>query len=275
MSGISKISRLSAETREVLNGRLREGESGSTLLVWLNELPEVKELLAQQYGGAPVSLQNLSAWRQGGYRDWLACMEAREGVALVVKEADGMKDLAMYGQMTEGALTERLSTVLASKFAWVLANWGRVGEEGFEQELKALRVVSREVARLRKGDHSVVRLDLRRDWRQDYSTKQLAKVFENWAEQRAVNAWSHVKWADQKYALEQFWRAMGYSDPEVASIMEQPDRLPPWKTKGERAAWKAELDRKQKEEKDRKLAICIEAMQQGKSIPYEAIGGYV
>ena len=41
-----KISRLPQIIRDELNQRLRDGELGNTLLLWLNSLPETQALLA-------------------------------------------------------------------------------------------------------------------------------------------------------------------------------------------------------------------------------------
>ena len=55
-----KIARLPGEIREEINTRLYDGKSGPDILAWLNELQPVKEILAAQFDGVPVSHQNLS-----------------------------------------------------------------------------------------------------------------------------------------------------------------------------------------------------------------------
>src|SRR5258708_4747582 len=67
---IGKIARLPKEIRNELNERLQDGERGVDLVVWLNDLPKVQETLAQFFHGRPVTEQNLSEWRWGGYNDW-------------------------------------------------------------------------------------------------------------------------------------------------------------------------------------------------------------
>jgi len=94
-----KIARLPLTLREELNRRLQNGELSPALLPWLNQLPEVQALLAQFFAGQPISCQNLSEWRLGGYRDWLKLQErqllirriAEEGVTL--KQQEGKEDL--------------------------------------------------------------------------------------------------------------------------------------------------------------------------------------
>ena len=38
--------------------------------VAFNEIPQVKAMLEAHFGGKPISQQNLSEWKAGGYRDW-------------------------------------------------------------------------------------------------------------------------------------------------------------------------------------------------------------
>src|SRR5215471_20209567 len=65
-----KIARLPHQIREQLNQRLQDGESSETLLPWLNSLPKTQTVLAKHFGGRPIQKQNLSEWRQGGFREW-------------------------------------------------------------------------------------------------------------------------------------------------------------------------------------------------------------
>ena len=66
-----KIARLPHTIRNELNRRLRDGQTGAVILAWLNELPEVKAIMAESFNGEPISDANLSGWRGGGYQDWL------------------------------------------------------------------------------------------------------------------------------------------------------------------------------------------------------------
>src|SRR5580704_11525472 len=66
-----KIARLPREVREQLNVRLDDGLEADQILPWLNDLPDVREVIAERFNGVPISPQNLSAWRQGGFREWL------------------------------------------------------------------------------------------------------------------------------------------------------------------------------------------------------------
>src|SRR5215471_11757908 len=65
-----KIARLPQQIREQLNQRLDDGESSETLLPWLNSLPKTQAVLAKHFASRPIQKQNLSEWRQGGFREW-------------------------------------------------------------------------------------------------------------------------------------------------------------------------------------------------------------
>ncbi len=70
-----KIARLPRGVRNELNQRLDKGEQGTRLIAWLNGLPEVKRVLAEDFGGREINDQNLSDWKAGGFQDWLALEE--------------------------------------------------------------------------------------------------------------------------------------------------------------------------------------------------------
>lgn len=65
-----KIGRLPANIQLEVNLRLLDGWGGPELLTWLNGLPAVREVLDRKFGGREINHQNLTGWRQGGYREW-------------------------------------------------------------------------------------------------------------------------------------------------------------------------------------------------------------
>ena len=68
---VGKIAQMPYVVRMELNRRMLDGEFGATLLEWLNGLPEIQQLIAKRFKGQPVSSENLSSWREGGYAEWL------------------------------------------------------------------------------------------------------------------------------------------------------------------------------------------------------------
>jgi hypothetical protein len=77
LSRNGKIACLPEEVRDELNFRLADGIKGPELLPWLNSLPEIRGVLARLFGGRDMNHQNLSAWRRGGFRDWMFLREIR------------------------------------------------------------------------------------------------------------------------------------------------------------------------------------------------------
>ena len=163
----------------------------------MNGLPEVKEALAWEFDGVPLTKQNLSTWRRGEYADWLARQDGWESAQDVVEKAHATRESVGDGRLTEG-----LSAVLASRYAWVLANWRQLGEEGLERELKSLRSVSREVGRLCQGGHSLSRIRLKQDWKQATTCDFLAEVFYQFAQRPDIQAWRRPEWQDESKARE-------------------------------------------------------------------------
>jgi len=152
MTRNGKIARLPKCVRDELNERLRDGETGTGLVKWLNDDGRVKEVLAKLFGGREISPQNLSEWRQGGYQDWLRHQESCERVRFLSEQADELHDAA------DGlCVSERLATVLAVDMAETARSLLSEAKDTKER-WKHLRELLQEVARLRRGDQRQGRL---------------------------------------------------------------------------------------------------------------------
>lgn len=79
-----KLARLPADIREQVNQRLHAGEPAAGILAWLHQQESVLRILDEHFGETPITPQNLSEWRQGGYQDWL---QRREKVLRVAELA--------------------------------------------------------------------------------------------------------------------------------------------------------------------------------------------
>ena len=159
MTRNGKIARLPHAVRHQINRRLQDGEPGKDLVAWLNPLPEVQKVMHEEFGGRPISEQNLSEWKQGGYRDW---ERHEESCALVRQLARQTDDLADEAGGVE--VSHRLATVLAVELA-------RVSEALLEQAAdpqerwRRLREVLRELTQLRQEDRKEGWLALERERR--------------------------------------------------------------------------------------------------------------
>ncbi len=96
----------------------------------------------------PISKQNLSEWRRGGYREWairddLLCkaVELSSGV----RETEQMIDAPL--------LAGDLATVLAAQYARVLTDWDGEPNAKIEAKLHMLRILCRDIALLQRTMH--------------------------------------------------------------------------------------------------------------------------
>ena len=112
-----KIARLPENVRNELNPRMESGESGEAILEWLNGLPAVQTMLKEAFDGVPISKQNLSEWRQGGFREW----ELKED--LFAREALGAQ--GMNGKINVAALIGDLVAMIAAHYAGLMCNLER------------------------------------------------------------------------------------------------------------------------------------------------------
>src|SRR3954454_18054787 len=64
-----KIGRLPWALRREVNQRLVQEQPAKVILSWLNSLPEVRATLLPYFGKPEVTVQNLSEWRGGGFRE--------------------------------------------------------------------------------------------------------------------------------------------------------------------------------------------------------------
>ena len=140
-----KIASLPLVVREEVNQRLLDGQKGPKILAWLNADERVLKILDELWGEEPVSSQNLSEWRQGGYQDWIKRRDQIEQTkslstyALQLAQASG-------GNISDGAAAIMAGKILELIEAGPVKVKGEDGEEheefdvaGFTKALVALR----------------------------------------------------------------------------------------------------------------------------------------
>ncbi len=155
MTRRGKIARLPLEVRQRLNVRLRDGEKGESALAWLNGLPEVRGILEREFGGAAINHVNLTAWRQGGYGDWLReqeLQEAAKSLEEVAAEQGGRTNEAEVNRGLAGILSVELARsaqMLLWKSGDKMERWNRL-----------VRLLG-ELNTLRRADYAAAALDLR------------------------------------------------------------------------------------------------------------------
>jgi hypothetical protein len=169
-----KIAWLSCELREEVNKYLHNGKPGKTIVAWLNSRPDVQRMLRREFEGVAISEQNLSEWRQGGYAEWAARVDLM----------DEAEELALHGEaLDERAgvnLADRLTSVLAARYASLMLHWDGEPGEKFEARLKVLGNLNRQVLALQRGVHRTERMEMqleRQQWmRRQYDQEKEEKT---------------------------------------------------------------------------------------------------
>ncbi len=141
---VGKIARLPRGVREELNVRMEDGVAARVLVAWLNKLPVVREVLAEQFEGRAITEVNLSAWRQGGFAEWGRMQRAREAAGL-------MRDELQAWENDGDAVSADLLAGLAAVALGQLLQEAMQMEAGPEKERAVVRI-AREIARMRDSD---------------------------------------------------------------------------------------------------------------------------
>lgn len=90
MAENGKVARLPHKIREEVNQRLLDGQTSREILPWLNEQPEVQQDCELHWEGVPISAQNLSAWRLGGFKKWLSRRARTESLKSLASHASSL-----------------------------------------------------------------------------------------------------------------------------------------------------------------------------------------
>ncbi len=121
------------------------GEDGAELLAWLNGLEDAQELVKEHFEGVGINKQNLSEWRQGGFREW----QLREEM---LGQVEGLRESGdeLAGMLEGVSLAGMLGRVLAVRYAGLLNTWNGEPDEKMEAQLRVLRGMVKDVALLQR-----------------------------------------------------------------------------------------------------------------------------
>lgn len=182
-----KIASLPARIREQVNIRLHDGQKSPKIIAWLHEIPEVLTILDDEWGEEPISAQNISEWRRGGYQDWLARRERVENI----------KVLSDYSfQLAKNAGTAISDAAAAVAGGQILEALEKINaSEGAEEKIIGLSLA---IAKLRDGDSKIVRARVsernadQKDRQLDFDETKFqygtAEKFLDWARTKAAQA---------------------------------------------------------------------------------------
>jgi len=147
MTRNGKIARLPREIRDELNRRLDDNLATQPILDWLNALPQTQEILEDLFAGVPISKQNLSEWRNGGFAEWQfrnELLEQAEGIAECADELD---------TSAERLFVDDVATVLAARYASLLATWNQQPDAKLDATIRRLGSLSINLVRLQRSLH--------------------------------------------------------------------------------------------------------------------------
>ena len=153
--GNGKIANLPNEIREELNYRLNDGEPGHELVAWLNAKPEVIEVINQLFDGRPISEQNLSHWRNHGYRVWHAHRT-------IVDETHALSGNSEVIAGT-GINCEKLLLALTASYAEMIQRWIITPGDEMLCKLRVFKEITNAVLALRRAEIQKARLEIQRE----------------------------------------------------------------------------------------------------------------
>ena len=147
-----KIARLPRPIRDQLNRRLEEAEPGHALVQWLNAQAPVQRVLERDFSGRPITEQNLSEWRQGGFVEWQQHQESCEWVRVMAGNADHLAEES--GVMP---VSDRLSSMAALSLGKLIPTLAADALSDSSKRNDFCRLL-RELARLRRDDFEALRV---------------------------------------------------------------------------------------------------------------------
>ena len=165
-----KIARLPKAIREQLNRRLDDNEQGKLLVEWINSLPEAQAVFKSEFNGCPLNEQNLSAWKQGGFRAWQKQQERLELVQQWTEDAKELADAAGTAKFSSG-----LSMILLTELAQALRD---ALEECPDKatRLERLNQVTQRFAQLRREETNTARVQMARErWEHELAEEAAEK----------------------------------------------------------------------------------------------------
>jgi hypothetical protein len=231
MTRNGKIARLPCWIRDQLNCRLQNGEQGVKLLKWLNGLPEVREVLDDDFGGRAINEQNLSEWKQGGFEDWLRHQDTRAWVRARADES---------GDLEEDAGDLSVADLLSAPLAVALGHWmheltaGAPNDPGQRKELLA---VARELTELRRSNHTAERLRIDNErWETEQREKANKELEKARGQAEAAEAYLRFLMAEAKREHEEKVKAGTLSPDDEEKLQRIVAISAKWKRS--RLAWR-------------------------------------
>ncbi|HWB05355.1 MAG TPA: hypothetical protein VG796_20140 [Verrucomicrobiales bacterium] len=153
MSRSGKIARLPLPLRTSINHRLDRNDPGRKIINWLNSLPTVKKILRELFHNKPITEQNLSEWRNGGYLEWQIRRDFFEDTRESLHDAAELEEISPF-------MADHAARLLSARILNAVRKWNGDLDDPSLASLKHLSGLLRSIATLRRGDHSAARLKI-------------------------------------------------------------------------------------------------------------------
>jgi hypothetical protein len=140
-----KIATLPSDIRNLLSFRMHEGQPNQSLLAWLNALPQVQERIRNHGKSEIITKQNLSQWRLGGFREWSIHYDLERQATRLTEYSD-----ELHQSVDASLLAGKMADLLAARYAALLNSWDGSPSPEFEDKLRLLRGLNRDLALLQK-----------------------------------------------------------------------------------------------------------------------------
>jgi hypothetical protein len=180
---LGKLSRLPAPLREQLNLRLANNEPARTILAWLNALPEVRAILKAFFDGKPIRENNLTEYRQRGFRRSQMYQDALEF------SAESHPDLPPQKQIPPERIIHQLVQWISLRFAAAAHN-ANIPDDA-QADLREIRQLLTDIVSLRRGELISRRIHLeeqRLSLEQTKNKEALEKLFWDWTKRPDIQA---------------------------------------------------------------------------------------
>ncbi|HWB02497.1 MAG TPA: hypothetical protein VG796_05685 [Verrucomicrobiales bacterium] len=153
MNRTGKIARLPHPLRTSINHRLDRNDPGRKIITWLNSLPAVKKILRELFHNKPITEQNLSEWRNGGYLEWQIRRDFFEDTRESLHDAAELEEISPL-------MADHAARLLSARILNAVRKWNGELDDPSLANLKHLSGLLRAIATLRRGDHSAARLKI-------------------------------------------------------------------------------------------------------------------
>ena len=174
-----KIARLPAAIRESLNHLLFNGARGPKIITWLHSQEEVLRVLDEE-GEEPITAQNLSEWRKGGYAEWLARRERVEEIKILSAYAAELAEAA-GASVSDGAAAILGGKILAAAERLAETAEGEESLVGLSVGLSKLRDADSKLLRARVSERNAEQKDRQLDLDEAKFQRTTAQLFIKWA----------------------------------------------------------------------------------------------